>query len=275
VLYIKNVKRGCGTRKSGATYLDSELTPGGTLEPAVWTLDYCTTDAPAAFYVEVAPRAMVQIDPLASLLTRELVPVGAMNLLDVADEFQHLGVLGRFGLADHVGSEYTPWSFVKELQELGPSRRVPAEIAAEVSKHLPCPVIFTMPLPIIGTQAEASAWLATTDRDAKYYEFTPTWYNERWTFRTREYPGGPHVDAYTGGNHFMVPVLAEADLMKPAERQALGPWSEMPFVLSLFTRAVYICGEGEDDVPENLRGTGVQAAMLVPDHEGGEDGDDE
>lgn len=265
---VENVQRECGYRKPGSCYLDCDMGAGGSLMPGVWLLDWCVTDAPETqFTVEVPPRAMVSIDPLASLLTRTLIPAGAMTgAALLPDDLQHLTMLPRFGLADHVGeSFYTPWSFFQELRKHGPSRRVPHNVAKEMAKHLPCPAFFFMPLPLLGTEAGVIEWLAGQGRDDADYAFRPTWYNEHWTFLTRLFDGGPLIpDAYHGDDHFMTAILRAHDALAPAERRDFAPqYVEMPFALSVFTRATYILKDGETDLPDELRGSGIVPAVLM------------
>jgi hypothetical protein len=260
-ILLPNPQRGCGQLKTGGTYLQSgPASTTGSLRRLTWLLDWCITDAPEVqFTVAVPPRAIMQIDPLASILTRSLIPAGGMvGPLPQADDQAHLNQLGRFGLADHVGeSFYTPWSFAMELAEHGPSRRVPHDIAKEVAKHLPCPILFFMPLPIVGKEVDAVEWLAGLNLDAADFAFRPTWDDPQWSFLTRAYDGGPRLDTHDGSDHFEVRVLAEADRLGKAAYDAFGIWTEMPFCLSVITKAVYVLGDGEDDLPEHLQDSGV------------------
>jgi hypothetical protein len=271
MLEVPNSPRKCGSQRDrGCTYLDSAMSGSGSIQPGVWLLDWCRTDPPTAqFAIDVPPRAMIQIDPLATVLTRSIIPAGGMvGPLPLADDQNHLTILGRFGLLDHVGeNNYTPWSFMQELRKLGPSRKVPHDVAAEIAKHLPCPIIFTMPLPILGNEIAVNDWRYASDptRSPYAYTWTPTWENPHWTLLARQYDGGPEIpDAYYGDDHFEVAVLQHTDGLKPGERRAFGEtWIEMPFAVAVVTRAVYICNDDEECVPEALRGSGVQPAKLT------------
>ena len=288
IAMIPDPERGCGRLKPGGCYLQADRRAGGALEGAVWLLDWCRTDPPTTqFTVKVPPRAMMSIDPLASLLVRSLIPAGNMaGSLPLADNQEHLNILGRFGLADHVGeSFYTPWSFFQELQAHGPSRRVPPAVAREAAEHLPCVVFFFMPVPILGDSIDVDAWitrrglgLKDRDEDGKA-TVSPTWKNEKWTFLRRDCDGGPlNRDAYYGADHFEVDVLKEADLWAqqtkadrpefpiacvPGVEMPPAQWVEMPFALSQFTRAVYVLPAGEEDLPDELQGSGVLPARLA------------
>jgi len=274
--YMVPRARGCGMPVKSGTYLASDGSSGGSIKTATWLLDWCLTDAPSAqFTVQVPPRAMMQIDPLASVLTRSLVPPGTMEPT-VTDDLAQVGVLGRFGLADHVGeSNYTPWSFFQELREQGPSRRVPHAVAAELAKHLPCTIIFFMPLPIIGTRQEVDNWLTFGNRagietvagqrnDNHNFRLAPTWEHPRWTILTRLWDGGPRLETpYYGEDHFEIAVIAAADFAGSERNAVAQTWVEMPFAVSVITKARYILRDGEDALPEDLADANITPVRLI------------
>jgi len=275
--YMVAKPRLCGKEPvRGGAYLGSDGAPGGAIKTATWLLDWCLTDAPTAqFTVQVPPRAMMQIDPLASVLTRSLVPPGTMEPI-ITDDLNQVCVLGRFGLADHVGeSNYTPWSFFQELREQGPSRRVPHAVAKELATHLPCPIIFFMPLPIIGTRQEVDNWLTFGNRagietvagqrnDNHNFRLAPTWEHPRWTILTRLWDGGPRLETpYYGEDHFEIAVLQAADADEKAARGWAQTWVEMPFAVSVITKARYILRDGEDELPEDLADANITPVRLI------------
>lgn len=274
VVEIQDHKRGCGTRKKGGCYLDSEGMPGGTLARLTWALDSCLEVEPQ-FYVNIPARGVHLFDPVASLVLRDVVAPGFP--VDVPGNLQHLLELGRMGLVDHVGEAYyTPWSFAQELAKLGPSRRVPRDVARQIAPRVPVIILFSGRLPLFHDFEAACAFIAEQELapDPAGLVYGATWENPQWKFRVREHFGGPYIERYDGGDHYMTRVLACHDRLRPAEREQMFPLqAELPFCLSVITRATYVLADDEDELPPDLQGTGIQAGRLIEPR--GQDREDE
>lgn len=146
-----NPQRGCGYKHRGYYIEGGPLVAGGGLEPVT----LCTgdlLDGGEAILCRIPPRKSLQFfvwdtfrfGSVEYLGTDEMTPVGRKHI----DEIVRKGT--KFvGIIDHVGSKhYSPISFIKELKELGPSRRVSRDMALLVRQLMeagvgPVPIFFS------------------------------------------------------------------------------------------------------------------------------------
>ena len=178
----------------------------------------------------------------------------------------------RMALLDHVGSShYTPFSFAREVEAFGASRRVPRDVAARIAAHLPLPLVFShawMPIleqspyiPEIYNLLFALDEIASDVFNATH-NFDPTYADPEWGLRS-----GQH----TGKDHWIIPLLKylgfdgkEAPLSKffPKSVTETIMMAETIFGATWVTRAVYVTqGDETDDELERLIDQGIEPVI--------------
>lgn len=68
---------------------------------------------------------------------------------------------------------------------------------------------------------------------------------------------------YYGEDHFEIAVLQAADADEKAARGWAQTWVEMPFAVSVITKARYILKDGEDQLPKDLVGANITPVRLI------------
>lgn len=219
-----NTPRGCGTLKPGGFYLRGLYSATGTLHPLTWVLgDGINGDGHP--FVQVPPLKVMEIDPAASLYfgeLRKMKPAGMTG--DDLDEYNVLVRKTRIaGIADHVGEQfYTAYAFVKELRDMGASRRVAPDFAYLVNrlvrKHGAVPILFTHPrIPVFGSKGNVEEALKLS------LEYFPEFFSDDvdlWWHRAWLHPDwGMHVrNRWQGWGHVMIPILALVDAAWKAKK---------------------------------------------------------
>jgi hypothetical protein len=259
---LANPRRGCGTMKEGGFYGRGDISPNGTLNAWTWALGSHLLGA-LNYAVTVPARQMGVCNLPATLYTGRLVN-GASGLapLDLPESIKALPI---GAVIDHIGSaHYTPWQFAQEVRALGPSRRIPENVAKVIAKHTPIPIVFTHShMPLVPDDEKIAGPLkdwANVPDDAFY---GPTPFMEGW--------GLNHGDK-KGEEHWIIPILRALDLLgvtgeNSLLKSGLGGdvtaqllMTEQIIGISWITRCVYIAPEGETD--ERL--SEIEAAGIEP-----------
>lgn len=264
-----NPQRGCGTLVKGGFYARGDSAPGGMLARWAWVLGTCISGRHNVCTV-VPPRKMISANLPATLglgrLTESLSVTLSAATLKV---FPGLKRIKTVALFDHVGSSnYTPWSFYSETMTLGLSRRIPPQIAKQITKYTPLPIVFThSAMPIVDDRAipKLGIWHREIDADNDGIDmrsFEPTFENPKWGLLA----GDQH-----GDNHWIVPALRVIDKISlgknrpehaiwdtPLNEQIV--FSEQTFGASWITSVGYIVDD--DDTDEKL--AEIEAAGIKP-----------
>lgn len=260
--YDPNPPRGCGTKKENSFYLEGgEMRPGGTLHAFTWCLGDGLDDvAPIA----VPPRVVSVCNPAASIVEGTLVKNPYEPAVWSSDLYEQLQTaVPTHGVGDHVGSNnYSAYTFARETQWHGPSRRVPEAVAAAqalyIYEHGPIPVLFTHSrIPVFRSEAEmeeAMGWacdLYNTDF-AQYRVGEASWRRDNWGLWARK-------GQNTGDDHYLIPILQVISTMDITwrSRSDMKIWQEardffetlryveQAFGLSWITRVTYTLPQDE------------------------------
>jgi hypothetical protein len=283
--YHPNPKRGCGKKTNDACYAEGgEFSLDGMLLPWVWLLGDGVRDN---IYMKIPPRQVVLVNPIATLTLRDLIGDGWPFEIPQEQEslFENLtkGIKKSRGLADHVGTRYyTPYSFARECEEHGPSRRVSKDMAKELAEIIfqegPIPMLFTHGLMPVFRHEEDRVHALTlveecyqADLNWKAFDYVlPTWMDERW---------GMYGGCWGGGAHYLVPVLTTLSLMqsKWSEIKDVEAWQrfrkffenskhvrfvEQPFGMSWLCQISYTLDEDGKADPEMLDVPGLNIIDL-------------
>lgn len=267
--YHADPTRRCGRKKKGGFYMEGGAGSSfGTLFPWTWALPSGLVSDAGSF--PVPPRKPLFADIAATLTSNELfeltgdsVIAKISNYSPSADEKDLYSAMKKatrtLGAVDHVGvNSYTPFSFSKEVRELGPSRRITpatARITADViQRHGPIPILFTSSMPLFRSLShirEGQALIdsiATTPVDWSGLEYYRSWQGDNWG----QYRMNQH-----GGNHWLIPFLRWADAVllpehwlatkesEPHKRlkdflKDSVVWAEQPLGLSWIVNCTYI-----------------------------------
>lgn len=144
--------RGCGSLVDEGYYLTASgvgmIGAGGPLWVQTPTFGSGLDDLNGGnlFACQLVPNlGMVEIDPAASMLDGNATAAGD-SIFEGYDVYEDLQArVGRVALADHVGKKhYTPTAFIKELERIGPNRKVSPDFARYLAESglLPIPIIF-------------------------------------------------------------------------------------------------------------------------------------
>ena len=228
--YQMNPVRGCGTKKRGGCYLEAESSPGGTLRRLAFVLSEHTMGGTNVF-VDAPSRSMVLIDPAATLLSGTVVFAGVgYSPGSQAEEQKYERLLrqigSEFALLDHVGrAHYSPWQFVDEVWQKGPSRKVSQDFLLKVAPILPLPVFFTHPdMPVFQAMTpelmreavDLMARALNAPETRMTFTSRPTWFDPKWGLTTDS--------AGDGSDHCLLPILQALDVL--AELRASGSHDE-------------------------------------------------
>lgn len=137
-----NPERGCGTLVAGGFYAQGSMSENGVLSPWTWTLGE-GTEGGDNLYVALPARQMTIARLPETLQTGRLVtPEG--DAIPKEQLLPTLHKLPKFALFDHIGANnYSAFSFAAEAARHGVSRRIPKEIAEQVAKLAPLPIVFS------------------------------------------------------------------------------------------------------------------------------------
>jgi hypothetical protein len=242
--YFGNPKRGCGTKKKDAFYLEGgELSRQGELWAGTWFLGsglFDDLDTARGCNITIPPRQMGVYNLPATIANGQLeiatgkfVPVDQENV-NVYNRLRGQKRLKRIGIFDHVGtSHYSPWSFADEIMQLGPSRRVTPEfalfVAALIRRIGPVPVLFThSKMPVFEASEDRDAAIRSLGIDTEILHLDPTWMRVKF---------GMYSDMYNGHRSYLIPVLKELALGTSVPMGI--QFCEQPFVASWYTRVTY------------------------------------
>ena len=261
---VPNPQRGCGQLKEGGFYARGDVGTGGTLSSWTWTLGEHVIGG-KNLNISVPARQM-QVINLPATLHRRQMSTEAVELF--ADN--PLAKLPAYALLDHIGSEYyTPWSFMLECSQHGPSRRIPQNIANAIAKHCPIPIVFTHTwLPVVDEHywADLCQWTAPGVAPA-LWTTEPTYEVTEWGIRRDDWHGG--LDR-NGLIHWIIPTLRQMheagggkekhlSQIMPAELAENTLLSEQIYGISWITRCVYIASENDNDQTlEELMQAGIE-----------------
>lgn len=262
-----NVVRGCGSRKKGGYYLEAETNPNGTLN----LITYCFgshIDAPPAspaenLIAEIPSRGLWLGDLAASFLTGEWIfeknPYSPpLRHTAVYEEFQQ-----RFhcpiALGDKVSKEYYSCaSFINEVREHGPSRKIPEHIAKKIARHLPLPIIFFFDLPLFSSKQQRDAALQVANIDLAGYDTDALWNLPEYGISV-EYPND-------GVLHFMSNLIyrLEEDVIRGFIREEGIQTAVMPGCICWLNQVRYMLDDGEDSsiTQEKLSPFGIEVVDL-------------
>lgn len=215
------MSRGCGEKTYDSAYVEGpDEGAGGMLRRWAWVLGNGYRDI---ITLKIPARIVVICNPAATIAAREFIntldPVfHKIPFLepsyDVRAAYRRIAQKTKtVGVADHVGKDnYSAYSFASEVVRMGPSRKVPPQLASELAQIIwdsgPIPMLFThdrMPVFNNPAQLEEAVDLAANcledlipiDPDAM--EWVPTWEMEGWS----QYATTPD-DGY---DHVLVPIL--------------------------------------------------------------------
>lgn len=276
--YTPNPIRGCGRKKRGGFYLEAGLSPFGTLNAVTYCLG-SGVETGENLVVDISARGVWLGDLAASFVSGQFInihdPWTAPE--DQADWYtQMLGKVGKPVLFDHVGkAHYSPASFVNELLEYGPSRRVPGPVAEQIAGLTPIAILFChddMPLFTSAAQRDELLSLLNTD-DLTDRQLAPTWRHPDW---------GLGIACDDGRDHYLVAVIQAMDedtAHLPTQGQAVPaflktvPKARQPFAMSWITHVSYVAqkeeetGEAYDEVTARMRQKNIQVLVLGGDVE--------
>jgi hypothetical protein len=230
----RNPSRGCGSKVPDSYYLEGDdiaLDGSGMFWAWTWFLGDGIEDFILVSKSQLPPRSTMVANPAATIIEKTLVRGDYPYEPDIKNRWKYTEITTatmRIGSADHVGTNnYTPWSFAKETNKLGASRKITKEMAkvfAEIfQEHGPYPMLFSHShIPVfesieqrdemISLSSESLAY--SLDMQALADEFPieerwlgPTWERPSWgqySFKNQE----------PGFQHFMVPILIAMHDMK-------------------------------------------------------------
>lgn len=137
-----NPERGCGTLVAGGFYAQGGMSDDGVLAPWTFVLGD-GTEGGENLYVALPARQMTIARLPETLQTGRLVtPEG--DAIPTDQLLPALRKLPKFALFDHIGANnYSAYSFAAEAARHGVSRRIPREIAEQVAKLAPLPIVFS------------------------------------------------------------------------------------------------------------------------------------
>lgn len=275
--YEPDPPRGCGRKVPGGFYAEADFAPPGPLNAWTW----CLGDGVEGGFncTAVIPPRRALFGNLAATLA-----VGEFISLDVPFDPHTTGVslaykrlsnrTSREALFDHVGAvHYTAASFADEVRLLGPSRRMPPQMARIVAGMVPLPAVYTFPLPRFRTEAQRAAvidLLPLLIDDLEPVSTTATWMETDW---------GIYAGMDDGRAHYMRPLLGILDRIQnewdlvganPYYRQMRAllddaPLVETPFGVSWITKVNYV---PKPDDPAGIAANLAQFGIGVLDLEG-------
>lgn len=276
--YMQNPARGCGRKKRGGFYLEAGMSPLGTLNAVTYCLG-SGMETGENLVLDISARGVWLGDLAASFISGQFININDpwTTPEDQTDWYaQMLGKVGKPVLFDHVGkAHYSPASFVNELLEYGPSRRVPGSVAEQIAGMTPIAILFCHDdMPLFTSKAQRDELLSLLDTvDWTDQQLSPTWRRPDW---------GLGIENDDGRDHYLVDVIQAMD-----EETAVStflkdvPQARQPFAISWITHVSYVAqkeeetGEALDEVTERMRGKNIQVLVLADDVEPTMIGDEE
>lgn len=274
---VSNPTRGCGHLVPGGCYLGGAFSPNGTLAAWSWLLGQHLTHAFNLFATVPARQLQIINLPYTLGTGRPVYDPDATPEMIVPDEVKaRLLKLPKLALLDHVGTaHYSAYKFADECERLGPSRRVPRAIAAQIAPHLPIPIIFTHSiLPVVDAEnvPQLTAWAneinwvwTKIERPEREYSTDPTFYHPKW---------GMRWNSDIGNDHWLPPVLKAWETNDAPEPLQRAITAEQIFGASWITRATYVTrgDESQEDLAE-LEEAGIQPVTADAPMVAGEEGE--
>ena len=250
--------RGCGKLRPGA-YLIGQSGPGGGLSPWYWlAAEPWEAQGGGVIRAQVAPRTMKDIDPRNTLASGRLWLAEWTAATFAGGDWQ--GRWPRFGLVDHVGSQFYPTatSFAEECMVRGPSRRIPPAAAKRLAGLTPFPIFFShAQVPDCEDQGQAEELLRRFGRPGENSDWSATWLDDRM---------GPTEDyLWHGLDHPLTRVLIGMWVAVKTDKGVLAGlrFSEAIFGGSWITDVGYL-PQGGEDVPDALAEAGVKRMEIEP-----------
>lgn len=268
--YTPNPVRGCGRKKRGGFYLEAGMSPLGTLN----AVTYCVgsgMETGENLIIDISARGVWLGDLAASFISGQFININDpwTTPADQTDWYaQMLGKVGRPVLFDHVGkAHYSPASFVNELLEYGPSRRVPGPVAEQIAGMTPIAILFCHDdMPLFTSEAQRDKLLSLLDTgDLTGQQLVPTWHRPDW---------GLGIECDDGRDHYLVDVIQAMD-GDTAVQAFLSdvPRTRQPFAISWITHVSYVAQEAEEsgeahaEVTAQMRQKNIQVLVLRDDIE--------
>ena len=257
----RNPVRACGSKVPDSYYLEGdEVNDDGS--GMFWAWTWFLGDGIEDFiYVsknQLPPRSTVVANPAGTITEKTLVRGDYPYEPIKANMAAYTNMLSRtmqIGSADHVGTNnYTPWSFAKETNTLGPSRKITKEMAKVFAgifqNHGPFSMLFShSQIPVFESIDQRDTMIRLAEESFSYsldllglaQEFPadlrwlgPCWNRPTWgqySFKNQE----------PGFQHFMVPVLITLDKMESREGRSEDHWAKVRKEYSKlrFTEQIY------------------------------------
>lgn len=266
--YMQNPARGCGRKKRGGFYLEAGMSPLGTLNAVTYCLG-SGMETGENLVIDIGARGVWLGDLAASFISGQFININDpwTTPEDQTDWYaQMLGKVGKPVLFDHVGkAHYSPASFVNELLEYGPSRRVPGPVAEQIAGMTPIAILFCHDdMPLFTSEAQRDELLSLLDTvDWTDQQLSPTWRRPDW---------GLGIECDDGRDHYLVDVIQAMD-GDTAVQAFLSdvPRTRQPFAISWITHVSYVAQEAEekdaalDDLTERMRQKNIRVLVLSDD----------
>jgi len=277
-IYFANPARGCGTKKRGGYYAESEMEAGGILNMWTWLLGDGLEGGENCL-LSIPPRRAIYGNLAASLALGEFIPLDAPTDFNGLEGFYEAlkGRTSSVALFDHVGSKfYTSWAFATEAKQYGPSRRIMPAMAEELAKYVPLPIVFThSQMPLFRDEVERAEAVYFIEElmgvNGADLSMEAIWFNQEW---------GIYSGNDAGDSHYMTYILSlmwrlkkwtdkQDDLYQEARKFFNGlNYAEQPFGVSWITRVGYVPKNDADetDVADDLTAKGINLIDLnAPD----------
>lgn len=266
--YMQNPARGCGRKKRGGFYLEAGMSPLGTLNAVTYCLG-SGMETGENLVLDIGARGVWLGDLAASFISGQFININDpwTTPEDQTDWYaQMLGKVGKPVLFDHVGkAHYSPASFVNELLEYGPSRRVPGPVAEQIAGMTPIAILFCHDdMPLFASEVQRNELLSLLDTvDWTDQQLSPTWRRPDW---------GLGIECDDGRDHYLVDVIQAMD-GDTAVQAFLSdvPRIRQPFAISWITHVSYVAQEAEekdaalDDLTERMRQKNIRVLVLSDD----------
>lgn len=203
-------ERDCGWPVEGGYYACADFSPFGSLRPWTWCPG-SGIQGGKNLLISVPPRQLSIGHLGETLLSEILSPEEGPRFAAQQNDYPALRKFPSIALFDHVGQQYTPYSFAKETQRLGVSRHIPENIAVKLAaarQRMSCiPIVFTHNhIPVTVQAEELLEWAAQITGCNPYmvnWTSVPPFMDKEW--------GCTVSSRYYGENHWLIPVLKAMD----------------------------------------------------------------
>ncbi|MCP4358507.1 MAG: hypothetical protein GY796_10870 [Chloroflexi bacterium] len=268
--YNSNPARGCGRKKRGGFYLEAGLSPFGTLNAVTYCLG-SSVETGENLIVDISSRGVWLGDLAASFISGQFININDQWAAPEDQANWHAQMLAKVGqpvIFDHVGkAHYSPASFVNELLEYGPSRRVPGAVAEQIAGMTPIAILFCHDeMPLFTGEAQRDTLLSMLDTgNLTGQQLSPTWRRPDW---------GLGIECDDGRDHYLFEVIQAMDkdtavstFMKDI------PKARQPFAISWITHVSYVAQKAEEtgtarnEMTERMRHKNIQMLVLSDDAE--------